>query len=134
MVDVLSHNPDSLPVTIAPKSALRRLDAGYARLVAVAPPVSSEHYQPINILRLPDVIKRVGLKRAAIYLHIAQGKFPRQISLGGRAVGWLEHEIDTWVAARIDAARGAMMIGHVITPQIQSPKTPRQIQNQKGGD
>jgi len=82
-------------------------EAGSARLVAVATPASCTNYQPINILRLPDVIKRVGLKRAAIYLRVSQGSFPKQISLGGRAVGWLEHEIDAWVAAHINAARGA---------------------------
>ncbi|MDR3449713.1 MAG: AlpA family transcriptional regulator, partial [Alphaproteobacteria bacterium] len=66
--------------------------------MAVAPSASCPYTSPINILRLPDVIKRVGLKRAAIYLHIAQGSFPKQISIGPRAVGWIESEIDAWLA------------------------------------
>ncbi|HVN85849.1 MAG TPA: AlpA family phage regulatory protein [Candidatus Binatia bacterium] len=28
---------------------------------------------------------------------IAQGSFPKPISLGGRAVGWLEAEIQEWL-------------------------------------
>lgn len=75
-----------------------------ARLLTVAPPAACG--QPISIMRLPDVMKRVGLKRATIYLHIAAGTFPKQISLGPRAVGWVEHEIDTWLAARVMGTRG----------------------------
>jgi len=80
-------------------------DAGCARLVAVAPPASCEPRQPVRILRLPEVINRVGLKRAAIYLYVGRGQFPKQINLGPRAVGWVEHEIDAWVAARIEVTR-----------------------------
>lgn len=80
-------------------------DAGCARLVAVAPLASCEPKQPVRILRLPEVMNRVGLKRAAIYLYVKQGQFPKQVNLGIRAVGWLEHEVDAWVAARIEVTR-----------------------------
>jgi prophage regulatory protein len=58
---------------------------------------------PARILRLPEVMARVGLKRASIYQHMAAGTFPKQIALGVRAVGWLESEIDTWLTTRIQA-------------------------------
>lgn len=61
---------------------------------------------PTRVLRLPDVIARVGLKRASIYLHIGKGTFPKPIALGPRAVGWLEHEIDEWLAARVQMRGG----------------------------
>ena len=80
-------------------------DAGCARLVAVAPPAPCEPRQPVRILRLPEVISRVGLKRAAIYLYVERGLFPKQINLGPRAVGWIEHEVDAWVTARIEVTR-----------------------------
>jgi len=52
-------------------------------------------------LRLPDVQRRVPFSRSSIYLMISRGEFPRQISLGGRAVAWLESVIDDWIASRI---------------------------------
>lgn len=55
----------------------------------------------LKILRLPEVIARVGLKRASIYHHISEGRFPKPVPLGPRAVGWLEHEIDEWLRQRL---------------------------------
>jgi len=57
------------------------------------------------ILRLPIVKARTGLSRSTIYERIADGQFPKPISLGARAVGWLESELDSWVQARIEASR-----------------------------
>jgi len=57
------------------------------------------------ILRLPEVIKRTGLSRSSIYLRISNGEFPKTISLGDRAVGWLESEIDEWLAEKVEASR-----------------------------
>ena len=53
-----------------------------------------------RIIRLKEVIRRVGLSRSAIYQYIRVGKFPRQVALGGRAVGWLEFDIDQWIDVR----------------------------------
>lgn len=58
-----------------------------------------------QILRLPEVKKRAGLSRASIYALIAQGRFPKQIKLSERAVGWLSTEIDSWVEARVTESR-----------------------------
>lgn len=60
-----------------------------------------------NILRLPAVMSRTGLSRSTIYLHITKDKFPKPISLGGRATGWLETEIDEWVHQQIERSRQA---------------------------
>jgi prophage regulatory protein len=54
-----------------------------------------------NILRLPAVKASTGLSRSTIYLRIAQGEFPRPVSLGGRAVGWPASEVAAVNAARI---------------------------------
>ena len=58
-----------------------------------------------TILRLPEVIARTGLSRSSIYLRIAQNAFPHSVSLGGRAVGWVEHDIETWLEEKIAASR-----------------------------
>lgn len=60
-----------------------------------------------TILRLPAVKSRTGLSRSTIYLRVSQGTFPRPVSLGGRAVGWLEEEIQSWLQWRIEASRKA---------------------------
>ncbi|MBM4298071.1 MAG: AlpA family transcriptional regulator [Deltaproteobacteria bacterium] len=59
------------------------------------------------IQRLPEVKRATGLSRSTIYLRIAEGRFPKPVSLGGRAVGWLENEIQDWLQQRIDASRRA---------------------------
>lgn len=58
-----------------------------------------------RILRLPLVRERTGLSRSSIYLRISEGRFPRPISLGERAVGWLESEVTEWLKERIEASR-----------------------------
>ena len=57
------------------------------------------------ILRLPTVKSRTGLARSTIYLRISQGTFPKQISLGSRAIGWVESEIEGWLAHQIEQSR-----------------------------
>ncbi len=60
-----------------------------------------------TILRLPTVKARTGLSRSTIYLRVAKGGFPKPVSLGGRAVGWIEAEVNDWLAKRIEASRKA---------------------------
>lgn len=61
--------------------------------------------RPLAILRLGSVKDRTGLSRSTLYLRITQGHFPKPISLGGRAVGWLESDVTDWIAARIAESR-----------------------------
>ncbi|MGR8930347.1 MAG: helix-turn-helix transcriptional regulator [Gammaproteobacteria bacterium] len=58
-----------------------------------------------KILRLPSVKARTGLSRSTIYLRISEGSFPASVSLGGRAVGWIEAVVDDWLEQRIEASR-----------------------------
>ena len=60
-----------------------------------------------SILRLPTVKARTGLSRSTIYLRISEGRFPKPVSLGGRAVGWVEAEITDWLNQQIKASRNA---------------------------
>lgn len=59
----------------------------------------------VRFLRLPEVLARTGLSRSTIYVRLEQGRFPRPVSLGGRAVGWIESEVDEWIRERIAASR-----------------------------
>jgi len=56
-----------------------------------------------RILRLPEVIEAVFLKKSTIYDLIRRGVFPVPVRLGLRSVGWYETEITDWVASRARA-------------------------------
>jgi prophage regulatory protein len=58
-----------------------------------------------TILRLPAVTARIGLARSTIYLRISEGTFPQPVRLGSRAVGWIETDIEDWLACQIEASR-----------------------------
>jgi prophage regulatory protein len=60
-----------------------------------------------TIQRLSEVKSRTGLSRSTIYLRISQNSFPRQVSIGDRAAGWIESEIDNWIDAQIHTSREA---------------------------
>ena len=60
---------------------------------------------PKKILRLPIVLDRTGLSRSTVYQRVTEGKFPRPVSLGARAGGWIETEVEEWIARQIEASR-----------------------------
>jgi prophage regulatory protein len=50
-----------------------------------------------KFIRLPEVKDKTGLSRSSIYLRMSNGEFPQSISLGSRAIGWLESDINKWL-------------------------------------
>ncbi len=62
----------------------------------------------MNVIKLTAVEQKTALKRTQIYQKIAAGEFPKQIRLGPKAVGWLESEINSWIAARVAERDGAV--------------------------
>jgi prophage regulatory protein len=62
--------------------------------------VRADHPGQESLLRLPEVMRRVGLKKAAIYAKIAQGEFPRPVAIGLRARAWRASDIEKWIAQR----------------------------------
>jgi prophage regulatory protein len=62
----------------------------------------------LSILRRWQVEKRIGLTRSPLYARIKAGTFPKPVQLGnGRAVGWIEAEIEAWLAEQILKSRTA---------------------------
>lgn len=55
----------------------------------------------MRILRMKAVIEITGLARSTVYKYVAEGIFPKPISLGGRSVGWLESEVHSWIQSRL---------------------------------
>ena len=60
---------------------------------------------PARLLRLPEVMDRVGLRRSAIYQRMSEGRFPKSRSLGPKCAVWVEAEINDWIdqVARCDS-------------------------------
>lgn len=50
-----------------------------------------------RVIRLPEVMEKTGLGRTTLYKLSTEGRFPESISLGGKAMGWIEAEIDKWI-------------------------------------
>jgi prophage regulatory protein len=60
-----------------------------------------------RIIRWPKVHDKVDLCRSHVHQLVSKGEFPAPIKLtpNGRASGWVESEVDTWVEQRIAASR-----------------------------
>lgn len=65
--------------------------------------IEQNNCAPVRLIRLPEVCKRVGLKRATIYVLMSEGKFPRQRKLAANSVAWVDREVDAWIAERVAA-------------------------------
>ena len=65
----------------------------------------------MQVIKLPEVQRRVSLSRSSIYSAVARREFPAPIKLGSseraRSVGWLAEEIDQYLADRVKARAAA---------------------------
>jgi prophage regulatory protein len=84
----MTTKPSSPPTTFA-KSNLTS--------PAVAP---ADPAKPIRLLRIQQVLELVGLKKATVYELQRTGQFPRSVKITSRAVGWVEEEVQQWLAER----------------------------------
>jgi prophage regulatory protein len=77
----------------------------FAKIGSRNPPRAMGGYQmTTRVLRLSDVLARVGLCRSQIYRMEALGKFPARIKLTPRSTAWLEADIEQWISARVTAS------------------------------
>ena len=53
-----------------------------------------------RLLRRRDVEDRTGLSRTSIYRLMREGRFPKPIKVGPKAVRWPASELEAWLAAR----------------------------------
>lgn len=51
-----------------------------------------------NIIRMTEVIKKVGLSRTTIWRLERAGKFPKRVQLSTHAVGYRDVDISIWMA------------------------------------
>jgi predicted DNA-binding transcriptional regulator AlpA len=59
-----------------------------------------------QFLRKAEVLKKLNMKREALRVAIDNGDFPPGVPIfpGGRAQGWIEDEVDSYIEARRKAA------------------------------
>lgn len=55
----------------------------------------------IQILKQPDVLKQFAFSKSTLFTQINQGLMPKPISLGSRSRGYLQHELDAVMRARV---------------------------------
>lgn len=70
--------------------------------MSLHPTIPAVQAMPVEhrILRRAEVEAKTGFKRAHIYNLMKDGKFPRAMRLGVRAVGWDSVEIEQWINDR----------------------------------
>lgn len=51
----------------------------------------------MRLIKLKEVMTRTALCRSSIYKKMSEGTFPKRVSLGGRAVAWVESEVLDWI-------------------------------------
>ena len=76
----------------------------------------------MKFLRLKEVMTLTALSRSSIYKFMAEERFPQTLSLGDRAVAWLESEIEEWMEDKL-LQRTQEGNGEVLTPKPWPKKT-----------
>ncbi len=78
--------------------------------------MAAQNQLPLTILRRKQVEARTGLSRSTIYAKLRRNPnrpsdydptFPKPVSMGAKAVGWIESELDAWLTAQIAKSRKA---------------------------
>lgn len=60
----------------------------------------------MRVIRFKQLRERVPYTRMHIDRLEKAGKFPKRIHLGPNSVGWLDHEVEAWIAARAETRGG----------------------------
>jgi prophage regulatory protein len=78
--------------------------------------MTEQNQSALTILRRKQVEARTGLSRSTIYAKLRHNPkrpadydptFPTPVSVGAKAVGWIESELDAWLVAQINKSRKA---------------------------
>lgn len=63
--------------------------------------------RPLALIKRAEVEARTGLARSTLFTLVKAGDFPSPVKVGGRAVAWVESEVDGWITERIRRSRAA---------------------------
>ncbi|MBD1576932.1 AlpA family transcriptional regulator [Vibrio sp. S11_S32] len=59
----------------------------------------------MRLIRLKEVINLTALSRSSIYKKMNSDEFPKSVSLGDRAVAWIESDVIEWIENMIEQSR-----------------------------
>ena len=62
---------------------------------------SPQTREPTRLLSIRQVCNRVPYHRVYIHRLVARGAFPKPVKTGKRRNGWIEAEVEAWIAERI---------------------------------
>lgn len=66
--------------------------------IAVEPSLDAHDLRrPERLIRLPEVMARVGFKKSMIYQLMSEGRFPQSLRISVKCTVWIESEIEAWV-------------------------------------
>ena len=67
----------------------------------------TEHGSSLRVIRMKELVSKIGYARSTIHALIKEGRFPEPFKLvpNGRANGWLEETIDKWMQDRANEKR-----------------------------
>ncbi len=70
----------------------------------------TQHYAvkpviPLRLIRIDQVMSKIGMKQSWLYLVVNEGQFPKYISFGQRVVAWVESNITKYLDGQVDASR-----------------------------
>jgi prophage regulatory protein len=68
------------------------------------------NHRTIRMLRLSQVKDATGLGKTKIYELQAEGGFPMRVKITSHSVGWVEDEVQAWLAARVQENTGLRTI------------------------
>jgi prophage regulatory protein len=61
----------------------------------------------VRLIREKEILERTGLSRTQRWRLEREGKFPARVQLSERAFGWIEGEVEAWIAQRVRERRPA---------------------------
>lgn len=55
----------------------------------------------MKLIKIQQVSELTSLARATIYKYMSEGRFPKQVCLGGNSVAWVQEEVMHWIERKI---------------------------------
>jgi len=56
-----------------------------------------------RFISFKEAVKRTSLSRSALIRRMKEGTFPKTVPIGERRVAFVESEVNSWIASRLDA-------------------------------